>query len=44
VPLPNNIFITPKPLPRGATGKIPKKDIRDKINAEREAAGLKARL
>ena len=43
VPLPVNLFVTPDPLPRGATGKIPKKEIRDKINAEREAAS-KARL
>jgi long-chain acyl-CoA synthetase len=43
VPLPVNVFISPTPLPRGATGKIPKKQIRDKINTER-ATATRARL
>ena len=31
IPLPINLFVTPDPLPRGATGKIPKKDIKEQI-------------
>jgi len=35
VPLVPNVVFTSEPLPRGATGKILKREIRDKVNQER---------
>jgi hypothetical protein len=37
IPLPDNVFFTGEPLPRGATGKTLKREIRDKVNAELQA-------
>ncbi len=34
LPLAENVFFTAEPLPRGATGKIMKREIRTAVNAE----------
>merc|ERR1719174_2676937 len=44
IPLEKNVFFTETTLPRGATGKILKRAIRDKINAALAAAAPKSKL
>ena len=33
IPKPSNVFVSATPLPRGGTGKILKRQIRDTVNA-----------